>query len=277
VSGMFLEKLVKSAEMRVETAKKRVSPDELKSRVLNTDGNKKFYRREDFAFEKSLKKEGISFICELKKASPSKGILDSSFPYLEIAENYEKAGADAVSVLTEPEYFMGSDDYLKEISASINIPVLRKDFIVDEYQIYEAKLIGADAVLLICALLDTRTIKKYIEICDILGISALVEAHTEEEIRSALEAGARVIGVNNRDLRTFEVDIRKCIDLRKFVPENVIFVAESGIKTRDDILMLEQAKVDAVLIGETLMRSRDKKAMLAYLKGETKQIPEELK
>lgn len=264
---MFLEKLAETARKRVETAKKTIAPEVLKSRVYYNGKPERFNRRDDFAFEKSLKKEGISFICEVKKASPSKGIIAPVFPYAEIAADYEKAGADAISVLTEPEYFKGSNDYLEEIGKMVGIPVLRKDFIIDEYQIYESKLIGADAVLLICTLLDGGTLKKYIEICDSLGLSALVEAHTEDEIKSAVNAGARVIGVNNRDLRSFHVDISNCINLRKFVPANVLYVAESGIQTRMDVEMLENAGVDAVLIGEALMKSSDRKAMLACLKG----------
>jgi len=264
---MILEKIAQSTRMRVESAKRKVSLDELIFRIFYNGKMNEFHKREGFAFEKALRSEGISFICEVKRASPSKGIIAQEFPYMEIAAQYEMAGAHAISVLTEPEYFLGSDIYLKEISESVNLPVLRKDFVIDEYQIYESKLIGADAVLLICALLDTNTLKKYIEICDKLRLSALVEAHTEEEVASAIEAGARIIGVNNRNLKTFEVDIRNCIDLRKLVPKDIIYVAESGIRTRDDILLLEKAGVDAVLIGETLMRSTDKKAMLSYLKG----------
>lgn len=264
---MILKALVQSTRKRVESAKKRTSPDNLKSQFFYNGRINKFHSREDFAFEKSLKKEEISFICEVKKASPSKGIIDPVFRYLEIAKDYEKAGADAISVLTEPEYFKGSDIFLKEISELVGIPVLRKDFIIDEYQIYESKLIGADAVLLICTLLETDTLKKYIRICDDLGLSALVEAHTEEEVKSAVKAGARIIGVNNRDLKTFQVDINNCIALRKYVPEDIIYVAESGIQTPGDISVLENTGIDAVLIGEALMKSRDKKAMLSYLKG----------
>lgn len=257
--NMILNALVQSTRIRVESAKEKVPLDVLKSQIFYDNNIKKFNRRTEFAFENSLRNDSISFICEVKKASPSKGVIDPVFPYLNIAADYEKAGADAISVLTEPEYFMGSDFYLEEISKLVNIPVLRKDFIIDEYQIYQSKLIGADAVLLICTLLDTDTLKKYIEICNELGLSALVEVHTEEEAASAIKAGARVIGVNNRNLKTFQVDIRNCIALRKLIPENIIYVAESGIQTPDDISMLEQAGVDAVLIGETLMRSSDKK------------------
>ncbi len=271
---MILETLAESARLRVESAKGIVPFEELKSQIINRceENVKGFSRREAFAFEKILGTEGISFICEVKRASPSKGIIASNFPYKEIAEQYDRAGANAISVLTEPEYFKGNDIYLKEISGLVSVPVLRKDFIVDAYQIYESKLIGADAVLLICALLDTDTLKKYIGICDELGLSALVEAHTKGEVSTAIAAGARVIGANNRDLRTFEVDINNCIALREMVPEDIIYVAESGIQTRDDIAKLEKAGVDAVLVGEALMRSADKNAMLSYLKDSKNEL-----
>lgn len=264
---MILEALVQSTRRRVDSAKREMPLDNLKSQIFYKGNVKKFHDREDFAFEKMLKSNEISFICEVKKASPSKGIIAADFLYQEIAYEYEKAGAEAISVLTEPEYFKGRDIYLKEISQLVSIPVLRKDFIIDEYQIYESKLIGADAILLICALLEIDTLKRYINICNELGLSALVEAHTKEEVILAIESGARVIGVNNRNLGTFEVDIQNCITLRELVPKDIIYVAESGIQSRDDILQLEKAGVDAVLIGEALMRSGDKKAMLDYLKG----------
>ncbi|HWQ79416.1 MAG TPA: indole-3-glycerol phosphate synthase TrpC [Anaerovoracaceae bacterium] len=220
-----------------------------------------------FPFERALSKEDMSFICEIKKASPSKGILAEDFPYLQIAGEYEEAGADAVSVLTEPEWFLGSDRYLSEIRKSVALPLLRKDFTVDAYQIYEAKLLGADAVLLICALLDQETLEDYIQTAHKLGLSALVEAHTEPEVRMAVTAGARIIGVNNRDLKTFELDINTSIRLRGLTPNDVLFISESGIKTPEDIARLRENKVDAVLIGETLMRSGDKKKLLAELRG----------
>jgi len=263
---MILDILAQSARRRVERAKMELPPEKLSSWISKAETNSSGIR-EAFAFEKALRSEGISFICEVKKASPSKGIISQEFPYLDIALQYERAGAHAVSVLTEPDHFKGSDAFLWEISETVNIPVLRKDFIVDEYQIYQSKLIGADAVLLICSLLETAVLRKYIRICDELGLSALVEAHTKEEIFSALEAGARVIGVNNRDLRTFTVSMDNCIELREFVPGEIIYVAESGIKTRDDVSRMEKAGVDAVLVGETLMRSADKKEMLLYLRG----------
>ena len=220
-----------------------------------------------FPFEKAIAASGLSFICEVKKASPSKGVIAEEFPYVEIARDYEKGGARAISVLTEPYWFQGSDNYLKEIRKAVGLPIIRKDFVVDEYMIYEAKLMGADAVLLICALLDTETIRSYIEICDRLGLSALVEVHDENEMDSAIKAGARVIGVNNRNLKDFTVDISNSTRLRSLTPENALFVAESGIKTAEDIQVLKDAGVNGVLIGETLMRSPDKAAMLAALNG----------
>ncbi|NLO98118.1 MAG: indole-3-glycerol phosphate synthase TrpC [Peptococcaceae bacterium] len=268
---MILETLAEAGRRRVQSAKSRVPLADLQAQVWEQRekeiSGKAFNKGQDFAFEQALKKKGLSFICEVKKASPSKGVIAPVFPYREIALQYEKAGARAISVLTEPEYFLGSDIYLKEISALVRIPVLRKDFILDEYQIYEAKLLGADAVLLICALLDTATLKKFLGLCDELGLSALVEAHTQADIASALEAGARVIGVNNRNLNTFEVDFNNCLRLRDLVPENIVYVAESGIQTPEQIALLEEAGVDGVLLGEVLMRSADKTAMLAYLQG----------
>lgn len=219
----------------------------------------------NFEFEQALKKDTLSFICEVKKASPSKGIIAEHFPYLEIAKEYETAGASCISCLTEPKWFMGKDEYLTEIAQNISIPVLRKDFTICEYQIYEAKILGADAVLLICALLDTDTIKRYIEIADSLGISALVEAHDEAEINSAVKAGARIIGVNNRNLKDFTVDVNNSAKYRKMIPDTILFVSESGIKTHQDIQILINNKTDAVLIGETFMKSPDKSKMLKEL------------
>ena len=223
---------------------------------------------EPFRFEKALAKDGVSFICEVKKASPSKGVIAEDFDYLAIAKDYEKAGADAISVLTEPDYFLGSIDYLAEIAEHVQTPLLRKDFVVDEYMIDEAKAAGASAVLLICALLDEETLACYHKHCDELGLSALVEAHDEEEIQMAVRAGARIIGVNNRNLKDFTVDIHNGIRLREKVPKEILFVAESGIKTRENIVELEKGCVNAVLIGETFMRSENKEQMLQQLKGE---------
>lgn len=220
--------------------------------------------------KQALAAPGISFICEVKKASPSKGIIAPDFPYLHIAREYEEAGAAAISVLTEPYYFMGNDQYLREIVKSVKLPVLRKDFTVDEYQIFEAKTLGASAVLLICAILERKQLKEYMEIACSLGLSALVETHTEAEVEEALEAGAGIIGVNNRNLKTFEVDITTSRRLRSLIPEDILFVSESGIRTPEDVAALKAIRTDAVLIGETFMRSPDKKKQLAVLKGEEK-------
>lgn len=220
-----------------------------------------------FPFKEAISKPGINFICEVKKASPSKGIIAEKFPYVDIAKEYEAAGASTISVLTEPHYFLGNDNYLKEITDAVSIPVIRKDFIIDEYQIYEAKLLGASAILLICSLLDDDRLKQYLEIAQSLGLSALVETHDEEEVHRAVKLGAKIIGVNNRDLKTFQVDINNSIRLRKLVPKEITFVSESGIKDAEDIQALRENGTNAVLIGETLMKSSDKKRMLLELAG----------
>ncbi len=219
------------------------------------------------AFETALRKPGISFICECKKASPSKGIIAEDFPYLQIAMDYEAAGADAISVLTEPRWFLGKDEYLKEITERVKIPVLRKDFTVDEYMLYEAKLLGASAVLLIVSILSPEQLREYMYICDEIGLAALVECHDEKEIETALCAGARVIGVNNRNLKDFSVDIGLGKKLRSLVPGDVAYVSESGVKTGADIDVLKEIGVQAVLVGETMMRAPDKAAALKALRG----------
>ena len=256
----ILEQLAGYARERTEKAKQKRPLSTLRQQAFSMP-------KGSFAFENAIKKPELSFICECKKASPSRGIIVSDFPYIQIAKEYENAGADCISVLTEPGWFLGKDAYLREIAEVVSIPCLRKDFTVDEYQIYEAKTLGAGVVLLICALLDTEMIRSYIEICDRLGLSALVEVHDENEMDSAIKAGARVIGVNNRNLKDFTVDISNSTRLRSLAPENALFVAESGIKTAKDIQVLKDAGVNGVLIGETLMRSPDKAAMLAALNG----------
>lgn len=215
---------------------------------------------------KSTQKDDLSFICECKKASPSKGLIEPDFRYLEIAREYEAAGADCISVLTEPKWFLGSDEYLKEIAKTVSIPCIRKDFTVDEYQIYQAKTLGADAVLLICSILSEVQLGEYIKICDSLGISALVEIHNEKEAGMAVRAGARIIGVNNRNLKDFTVDTANSRKLRDLIPDDIIFVSESGVKSTDDIRAIREIGADAVLIGETLMRADDKKAKLDELR-----------
>lgn len=261
---MILDDLAAATRARVERKKQEVPFDEVRQKAIALAQQEGAFT---FPFEKAIGKEEISFICEVKKASPSKGIIAKDFPYIEIARDYEAAGADCISVLTETDYFKGADRYLREINDVVSIPTIRKDFIIDPYMIYGAKLLGASCVLLIAALLDTDTIRAYKTICDELGLSALVEAHDEQEVESAIRAGARMIGVNNRDLKTFTVDINNSTRLRGLVPKDILFVAESGIKTAEDIQILREAGVNGVLIGETLMRSDDKAGMLNSLKG----------
>ncbi len=256
----ILDKLSDYAKERVQISKQEMSLEEIKQKALSLP-------KGGFEFEKALKKDDVAFICECKKASPSKGIIAEEFDYLRIAKEYEQAGADCISVLTEPKWFLGKNEYLKEITENVSIPCIRKDFTVDEYMIYEAKCLGAAAVLLICAILTEEQIKEYIGICDELGMSALVEAHDETEVQMAIRADARIIGVNNRNLKDFSVDQNNSKSLRQLIPENVIFVSESGIQSAEDIQALREAKVDAVLIGETLMRAEDKTQKLRELKG----------
>lgn len=258
----ILETLAESARGRVASAKKNIPSDKIRELAfdLKTDTG--------YPFEKALDTDRFEFICECKKASPSKGLIAPDFPYLQIAEEYRDAGAACISVLTEPTRFLGQDRYLQEISEKVRIPSLRKDFVVDEYMIYQAKLLGASAVLLICAILDEKSLNAYSDLSRELGLSVLCEAHDKNEVELAVSSGARVIGVNNRDLRTFDVDLRNCIRLRDLVPDDRIFVAESGIKTAGDIALLHEAGVDAALVGESLMRSPDKRKALAELRGD---------
>ena len=257
----ILDTLADHARARTERNKGRVSFDEMKMLALSMNADT------GYPFEKALGAPGISFICEVKKASPSKGLIAAEFPYLSIAREYEAAGAAAISCLTEPDFFLGSDEYLREIAAAVKIPVLRKDFTVDPYMIYEAKVLGASAVLLICAILSDSELPEYGKIARSLGLSALVEAHDEREVERALRVEHGIIGVNNRDLKTFTVDCGNSVRLRKLVPKDRRFVSESGIRTASDIAVLRQNGTDAVLIGETLMRNPDKAAALRELRG----------
>ncbi len=256
----ILEQLTEYAKVRVAKAIEQTPLEVVRAQALATPKGL-------FTFENALKGNDISFICECKKASPSKGVIAEDFPYLAIAKEYEKAGADCISVLTEPKWFLGKDAYLQQIASTVSIPCVRKDFVVDEYMIYEAKNLGAAAVLLICSILSETQMGRYLEICDTLGLSALVEAHDEQEIETALKLGARMIGVNNRNLKDFTVDVNNSRRLRELVPESVLFVSESGVKSADDVAKLKTIGADAVLIGETLMRAENKKAKLAELKG----------
>ena len=261
----ILEKIAEHTRIRVSEAAAKVPEELLRDKAYEklVSGNGRVP-----SFTDALARPGMSFICECKKASPSKGIIAEDFPYLDIARDYEAAGASAISVLTEPEWFKGSLSYAEEIASTVSIPVLRKDFTVSPYMIYEAYLAGASAVLLICSLLDEKTLAKYRTLAEDLGLAALVETHDEDEVKMAIDAGASIIGVNNRNLRTFEVNAANCLRLRDKVPDGILFVAESGINSHDDIKLLNDNKVDAVLIGEAMMKSPDKKAFLAELRGE---------
>lgn len=256
----ILDQLADYARERTDAAKKIHSLEEVREAAFALP-------KGNFAFENALKAPGISFICECKKASPSKGIIAEEFPYLQIAKEYEQAGANCISVLTEPKWFLGSDEYLKEITAAVSIPCIRKDFTVDEYMIYEAKLMGASAVLLICSILTEQQLKDYLAVCETLGLSALVETHNEDEVAMAIAAGARMIGVNNRNLKDFSVDTENSSRLRRQIPADVLFVSESGVRDAEDVKKLYEIGADAVLIGETLMRAEDKTAKLAQLKS----------
>lgn len=273
----ILDQLADYARYRVEQAKERKPLEEIREKALAASrkgvlsaGTSAPDFPEPFRFEKALAADGdIHFICECKKASPSKGLIAPDFPYLEIARQYEEAGASAISVLTEPKWFLGSTEYLREIAEEVTVPCLRKDFTVDPYMIYEAKLLGASAILLICAILDTGTLEEYLKVADSLGLSAIVEAHDEAEVASAVSAGARIIGVNNRNLKDFTVDIHNSIRLRSCAPAGTIFVAESGIRTPEDVEILRQNGVNAVLVGEQLMRAGSPKEELNRLRGLT--------
>ena len=265
---MILDEIAAKTRERIETEKRKISPADMKALAAEAKALQSSEGGEGFPFERALSKPGMSFICEVKKASPSKGIIAEQFPYVEIGREYETAGADAMSVLTEPFYFKGNNDYLSAIRREVSIPLLRKDFTVDEYMIYQAKSIGADAVLLICAILSPGQLAEYGAIARELGLSALVEAHDEGEVEMALSAGARIIGVNNRNLKDFTVDIDNSVRLREMVPRDILFVSESGMKTRADIARLEENGTDGVLIGETFMRSPDKAGLLKELRGQ---------
>lgn len=256
----ILKQIAEKTRERIAEEKQSIPVETLQQQYKNRHKEKKPHR-----FLNALQKEGMSYICEVKKASPSKGLIAEDFPYLDIARDYEAAGASAISCLTEPFWFQGSDVYLKEICAEVQIPVLKKDFTVDPYMIWQAAAAGASAVLLICAILTDEELKSWRELAESLGMDALVEAHDETEVKRATESGARIIGVNNRDLKTFTVDCRNSIRLRQLAPAGTVFVSESGIKTAENIKLLRENHVDAVLIGETLMRSTDKRQMLETL------------
>ena len=264
---MILDTIVEATKIRVAKEKQVESPEAVKAAALALPSDT------GFPFEAALRQQDFNFICEVKKASPSKGIIAEHFPYLDIAKEYEVAGAAAISVLTEPDFFKGDKKYLQEIASTVKIPVLRKDFIIDEYQIYQAKVWGASAILLICACLDVPTLTKFRELADSLGLSSLVEAHDENEVQMAIDCGARIIGVNNRNLKDFTVDVQNSVRLRNLVQDDVIFVSESGLETPEDIQVLRDNNIGVALMGETFMRSRNKVEKLAYLYGPTYYTP----
>ena len=264
---MILDKIIEATKIRVAQEKQVESPEAVKAAALALPSDT------GFPFEAALRQQDFNFICEVKKASPSKGIIAEHFPYLHIAKEYEVAGAAAISVLTEPDFFKGDKKYLQEIASTVKIPVLRKDFIIDEYQIYQAKVWGASAILLICACLDVPTLTKFRELADSLGLSSLVEAHDEHEVQMAIDCGARIIGVNNRNLKDFTVDVQNSVRLRNLVQDDVIFVSESGLETPEDIQVLRDNNIGVALMGETFMRSPNKVEKLAYLYGPTYYTP----
>ena len=264
---MILDKIIEATKIRVAQEKQVESPEAVKVAALALPSDT------GFPFEAALRQQDFNFICEVKKASPSKGIIAEHFPYLDIAKEYEVAGAAAISVLTEPDFFKGDKKYLQEIASTVKIPVLRKDFIIDEYQIYQAKVWGASAILLICACLDVPTLTKFRELADSLGLSSLVEAHDENEVQMAIDCGARIIGVNNRNLKDFTVDVQNSVRLRNLVQDDVIFVSESGLETPEDIQVLRDNNIGVALMGETFMRSPNKVEKLAYLYGPTYYTP----
>ena len=264
---MILDKIVEATKIRVAKEKEVETLEAVKAAALALPSDT------GFPFEAALRQQDFNFICEVKKASPSKGIIAEHFPYLDIAKEYEVAGAAAISVLTEPDFFKGDKKYLQEIASTVKIPVLRKDFIIDEYQIYQAKVWGASAILLICACLDVPTLTKFRELADSLGLSSLVEAHDEQEVQMAIDCGARIIGVNNRNLKDFTVDVQNSVRLRNLVQDDVIFVSESGLETPEDIQVLRDNNIGVALMGETFMRSPNKVEKLAYLYGPTYYTP----
>lgn len=264
---MILDKIIEATKIRVAQEKQVESPEAVKTAALALPSDT------GFPFEAALRQQDFNFICEVKKASPSKGIIAEHFPYLDIAKEYEVAGAAAISVLTEPDFFKGDKKYLQEIASTVKIPVLRKDFIIDEYQIYQAKVWGASAILLICACLDVPTLTKFRELADSLGLSSLVEAHDEHEVQMAIDCGARIIGVNNRNLKDFTVDVQNSVRLRNLVQDDVIFVSESGLETPEDIQVLRDNNIGVALMGKTFMRSPNKVEKLAYLYGSTYYTP----
>ena len=256
----ILQTIAAHARTRVAADRAKISLEELKALCQEAGPG------QGEQFVSALNRPGLSFLCEIKKASSFLGLISPDFPYLDIARAYEAAGADGVSCLTEPKWFLGSDDIFRQVRRTISLPMLRKDFTVDEYQIYQARLMGANAVLLIVSLLDGETLKGYLNLCRSLGLAALVETHDGQEVDAALNAGAEIIGVNNRNLKDFSVDFSNAARLRDRIPPGVLYVAESGLTGPEDAAALKRLGADAALVGEALMRAPDKGAMLASLR-----------
>ena len=258
---MILDEIAAYTRTRVEALKKHKSLYDVRDEAEGRPAGKEFYG--------ALAAPGLSVIAELKQASPSKGLIAPDFEciFLDKARQYEEGGAAAISCLTEPKFFLGSDEYLRKVRAAVQLPILRKDFTIDEYQIYEAKCLGADAVLLICSLLSESQLAEYLCQAHELGLSALVEAHDADEVGAAIAAGAGIIGVNNRNLKDFSVNPLNSLRLREQIPADKIFVAESGIAKASDCAGLKAAGVQAVLVGEALLRSTDPAAMLKEMRA----------
>lgn len=256
----ILDTIADHARLRVRQKQALIPPEELRAAALALGPG------QGSAFASALAKPGLSFICEVKKASPSKGVIDPVFDYPAIAAAYREAGADAVSCLTEPKWFLGSDEIFTHIRSLIDTPMLRKDFTVDDYQLYEARVMGANAVLLICALHSPADLARRLALCETLGLAALAEAHDEAEIAAAVSAGAKIIGVNNRNLKDFSVDFSNAARLREKIPAGVLYVAESGVKGPEDAAALRRMGADAALIGEAFMRAADKRQMLQQMR-----------
>ena len=257
---MILDQIISDRRKDLSKLKEQITPKELMKRIEDS-----LYRPFSFKEHLGSKEKPIQIIAEIKRASPSKGLICKEFDYMKIAKAYESGGAAAISVLTEPRYFQGDNSYLSAIKKEVNLPVLRKDFIVDEWQVYEAKAIGADALLLIVAALEDKALKYLLELAESLEMDVLVETHHEEEVKRALDVGAQIIGVNNRNLQTFEVSLEVSSRLRELVPPSHVFVAESGIHTLEDMRLIKKIKADAALIGESVVKSENPKESLRQL------------
>ncbi|MDW7650799.1 MAG: indole-3-glycerol phosphate synthase TrpC [Bacillota bacterium] len=255
----MLLQIAAKKKQRVIAAKCRLPLEQLKESLTAAGSPGKF--------RAALTAPGISVIAEIKRASPSKGDFGLRVPITELAGQYEAGGASAISVLTEEDFFLGSQEDLTAVRQTVTLPVLRKDFVIDAYQLYETRALNADAVLLIAGFLPEKQLAGYLEICEELGLAALVETHNQEEIKLALRAGANILGINNRDLRTFRTDINRTVRLAGLIPDDVVLVSESGIHTAEDIKMLTLAGADAVLVGESLVKSADAAAKIREFSG----------